>query len=255
MIEYGFGRKSTYALEAAYAYKVRLLRVSDLRLRAWPSDLVDDLVFSETSSGFVTRAICDNASDLIFSELLAGDRLSDLEQSDWFARLLSPYGTIWLACTAFESVWNDLIGLYGFWVRMERSDWLVRLVVRMEQSGWLVRLVVRMERSNWLVRLVVRMERSDRLVRLRSLYGTIWLACTEISPYGSIWLAVLEICLRAPSMDFLSYKVQTVVSRTTRKRYAKCVLFCDEIAVHPAVACNTNKWPSLFIYYLLYPVE
>ena len=33
MIEFGFARKTTYALEAAYAYKVRLLRVSDLSLR------------------------------------------------------------------------------------------------------------------------------------------------------------------------------------------------------------------------------
>ena len=39
--KYGFARKSTYALEAAYVYKVRLLRVSDLSLRVWPSDLVD----------------------------------------------------------------------------------------------------------------------------------------------------------------------------------------------------------------------
>ena len=51
MIEYGFARKATYALEAAYSYKVRLLHISDLRLRVWPSDLVDDLIFSKNSSG------------------------------------------------------------------------------------------------------------------------------------------------------------------------------------------------------------
>ena len=56
MIEYGFARKATYALKAAYAYKVRLLCVSDLRLRVWLSNLVDDLVFSENYSCFVTLA-------------------------------------------------------------------------------------------------------------------------------------------------------------------------------------------------------
>ena len=44
MIKYGFARKATYALEAAYAYKVRILRVSDLSLRVWRSDIVDDSV-------------------------------------------------------------------------------------------------------------------------------------------------------------------------------------------------------------------
>ena len=34
--------KATYALEAAYPYKVRLLRVRDLSLRVWLSDLKDD---------------------------------------------------------------------------------------------------------------------------------------------------------------------------------------------------------------------
>ena len=123
-------------------------------------------------------------------------------------------------------------------VRMERSTWLVRKVVRMEQSDWLVRKVVRMKRSDWSVRKVVRIKRSDWMVRL-------------LGPEGTIRLVVPDICLRAPSMDFLSYKVQTVVSQKTRKRYAKFVLFCDEIAVCPAVACNTKKRPSLFIYDLL----
>ena len=49
----------------------------------------DDLILSETYSGFVTRAICDHASDLIFSELLASDHPSALEQSDWLVRLRS----------------------------------------------------------------------------------------------------------------------------------------------------------------------
>ena len=90
MIKYGFARKATYALEAAYAYKVRLLHVSDLSLRVWPSDIVDDLILSDIYSSFVTRAICDHASDLIFYELLANDRPSDLEQYGWLVRLLSP---------------------------------------------------------------------------------------------------------------------------------------------------------------------
>ena len=42
MIKYGFARKVTYALEAVYAYKVRLLRVSNLSLRVWMSNIVDD---------------------------------------------------------------------------------------------------------------------------------------------------------------------------------------------------------------------
>ena len=89
------------------------------------------MVFSETSSGFVTRAICDHASVLIFSEILAGDRPSNLEQSDW---------------------------LYGFLVRMERSDWLVWSLLIMERSDWLVRNVVRKEPSDWLVQNIVRKE-------------------------------------------------------------------------------------------------
>ena len=52
MIEYGFERKASNALDPAYACKVRLLGVSDLSLRVLLSDLVDlgscdDLVFSE----------------------------------------------------------------------------------------------------------------------------------------------------------------------------------------------------------------
>ena len=49
----------------------------------------DELILSETSSGFVTRAICDHASDLISSELLDDDRPSNLEQSDWPVRIFS----------------------------------------------------------------------------------------------------------------------------------------------------------------------
>ena len=56
--------------------------------------MYDDLILSGTSSGFVTREICDHASDLIFSELLADDRPSDLERSDWLVRIHSPYETI-----------------------------------------------------------------------------------------------------------------------------------------------------------------
>ena len=82
-------------------------------------------------------------SDLIFSEILAGDHPS------------------------------DLIGLYGFRVRIERYDWLVRNVVHMKRSDWLVRKLVRMERSDWLVRKVVSMEQSDWLVRILSPYITI----------------------------------------------------------------------------------
>ena len=50
-----------------------------------------------------------------------------------------------------RAIWSNLIGLYGFVVRLERSDWFVRLVVRMERSNWIVRMVLRMERSDWLV--------------------------------------------------------------------------------------------------------
>ena len=41
-MKWGFARKATYVLEAAYTYKVQLLRVSDLRLRVWLSDPADD---------------------------------------------------------------------------------------------------------------------------------------------------------------------------------------------------------------------
>ena len=58
---------------------------------------------SETSSGFVTRAICDHASDLIFSELLDDDRPSNLEQYDWLVWLCCPEGAIRLACTLLLS--------------------------------------------------------------------------------------------------------------------------------------------------------
>ena len=193
--------------------------------------------FNWRTSGSVTRAIWDRAMTWSFLKLLlvlslvrsgimrvtwyflkfwpvtVWAKWSDLiglygfvvrmERSDWLVRLLSPYGTIWLACTAFESVWNDMIGVYGFWVRMERSDWHVRI----------------------------------------------------LSLYGTIWLVVLEICLRAPRWTSCSMKLQTVVSRKTRKRYVKCVLFYDEFAVRPAVARDTNKPLSLFIDYLLYPAE
>ena len=42
-MKYGFARKATYALKAAYAYKVRILHVRDLFLRVWLYDLVDNL--------------------------------------------------------------------------------------------------------------------------------------------------------------------------------------------------------------------
>ena len=93
-----------------------------------------------------------------------------------------------------------MIGLYGFVVRKERSDWLVRIHC------------------------------PDNLIRRPG-----------------------DLSLSA-SMDFLLYELQTVVSRKSRRRYAKCVLFCDDFAVRPAVARNTNKRPSIFIYYLLYLV-
>ena len=53
MIEYGFERKATHVLEAAYAYKVRLLHVSNLCLGVWPSDLVDD--FEEYNRSITAR--------------------------------------------------------------------------------------------------------------------------------------------------------------------------------------------------------
>ena len=94
MIEYSFARKATYAFEAAYAHKVRILRVSDLSLRVCPSDLgsCDDLILSENSYGFVTRAICDHASEFIFLNF-------------WPVTV--------------RAIWSDLIGLYGFVVCKE----------------------------------------------------------------------------------------------------------------------------------------
>ena len=131
-------RSRTAAREQLIAYViVRLLRIktssssSDRTFRAiW--DHAMTWRFTWRTSGFVTRAICDHASDLIFSEILAGDRPS------------------------------DLIGLYGVWVRIERSDWLVRILT--------------LYRTIWLA------------CTESSLYGTIWLACTKSSPYGTIWL-------------------------------------------------------------------
>ena len=67
---------------------------------------MDDLVFSETSSGFVTRAIWSNLIGL-------------------YGFVFRMEGSDWLVCLV---------------VCMERSDWLVWLVVHMEQYDWLVQL-------------------------------------------------------------------------------------------------------------------
>ena len=58
----------------------------------------------------------------------------------------------------FRAIWSNLIGLYCFWVRMERSVGLYGFWVSMEQSNWLVQLLI--------------------------LYGTICLACTD---FESVW--------------------------------------------------------------------
>ena len=137
-------------------------------------------------------------------------------------------GKVWLACTESWSVLNALIGSYGSrsllkaligWpdllVLLERSDWTIRLVgpdgaIWLDDPtcwSWWNDLI---GRSN----LLVLKERSDWKIR-GSVFGRLqWSSCFATSDSSS---------------------------RTTRKRYAKCVLFCDEFAVQSAVARETDK--------------
>ena len=200
-------------------------------------------------------AVCDHASDLIF--WWNSGRWSS-ERTDWLVRKVGP---------SERSDW--LVRKVG---PSERSDWLVRKVSPSERSDWLVRKVGPYERSDWLVQKVGPSEQSDWLVRKVGQYITLWLAGTEVGPYRTLWLAGTEVGpYRTLWLDGFASRSWTERSdwrfqisvfgrlrwtscfansdislRTTRKSYAKCVLFCVKVAIQPAVARKTNKRPSLF---------
>ena len=152
---------------------------------------------------------------------------------------------LWLACTD--------IGPY-------RTLWLAGTEVYPYRTLWLVCTELGPYRTIWLACT------ESRSVR------AIWLACTDVGTYRTLWLPGTEVGpYRTLSLDGFASRSWTErsdwrfrrsvfgrlqwtscfansdsSSRTTRKGYTKCVLFCVKIAVQPAVARKTNKWPSLF---------
>ena len=126
--------------------------------------------------------------------------------------------------------------MYGFAVLKERSDWLVRL--RCNEGAFRLActalLSLRSDPIGWYGFAVLK-ERSDWLVRLR---------CPDdlICRPGDLSSSAL--------MYFLFYKLQTVVSQKTRKRYAKCVLFCNNFPFAlPLRIKQTNDRLFLYITY------
>ena len=107
---------------------------------------------------------------------------------------------------------------------MERSDWFVRKLVRMERYDWLVWKVVRMEQYDWMVRL--------------------------LGPEGAIRLVVPEICLRAPSIDFLSYKTSDSSVADNKKTIREMRLVLQQNFRSPC-RCTQQKQTTVSFYVLL----
>ena len=149
---------------------------------------------------------------------LAGTEVGQFERSDWLVRKVGPYRTIWLACTESRSV--RAIWLAGTDVGPCRTLWLTGMDVRPYRKLWLPGTEVGPYRTLWLDGFASRSwtEQSNWRFR-RSVFGCLW------------WTSCFAILDSS--------------SRTTRKWYVKCVLFCGEIAVQPAVVRKTNKRTSL----------
>ena len=123
-------------------------------------------------------------------------------------------GDIWLDDTESRSVWN--IWLDDTESRSVGEIWLNDTESRSVGKIWLVRTTCWSCRIDLIGRsdLLVLPERYDWTIR-RSVFGRLpWTSCFATSDIGS-W--------------------------TTRKRYAKCVLFCDKFVVQSAVARETDK--------------
>ena len=134
-------------------------------------------------------------------------------------------GEIWLVCTESRYVGNIWLDDTGS--RSVGNIWLDDMESRSVGVIWLDDLTCWSCRSDLIGRsdFLVLTERSDWAIQ-RSVFGRLrWTSCFATSDSGS---------------------------RTTRKRYAKCVLFCDEFDVQTVVVRKKNKELSL-LYYLLYP--
>ena len=141
---------------------------------------------------------------------------------------------IWLACMDFESVWNDLIGLYGFWVRIERSDWFVQ-ILSPYRTIWLACTDFESVKNDLicLYGFWVRMEQSDWLVRLLSPYGTIWLDGVTSRSWRSDPIGCFRDLSSSAFNGLLVHATSDSSLQTTRKKYVKCVLFLWRIRRSP----------------------